>query len=200
MKDSFINEYREVEVLSNKNLTIRKGNVKKEELYSHFTKEEMLDRLSKLPPDEHGMLFQFLWRTGVRITEALSIRRKDLDFDNLEITIKWLKNRKYETRRIPMHPSLKIPLWSFTAKLNAEDRLFPFTRQYADQLAKRYRFEHCHKIRHSFAVNFLRLSNDPLALQILMHLLGHQHINTTVLYLKVIPIQQKKAINDINFD
>jgi integrase/recombinase XerD len=190
----------EVEVLNPKYLTKDCRSVKKEEQIDYFTKEEILDRLKECPPNEHGILFQFLWRTGVRVTEAISIKKKDLDFMNQEITIRWLKNRKFETRVIPMHPSLRLILYTFTAKLNNEDRMFKFTRQYVDQLCKKYKFEHAHKLRHSFAVHFLRQSDNPAAFTILQHLLGHSDIRTTMEYLKVVPMEQKKALEKISFD
>ena len=189
----------EIEVLSNKNLTKYIGNVKYEQI-SYFTKDEMNDRLSKLPPNQYSMLFQFLWRTGVRVTEAVSVRKRDLDFDNLEIRIRWLKNRKFETRIIPMHSTLRLPLHTFTAKILSDDRLFSFTRQYVDQLCKKYGFEHAHKLRHSFAVNFLRQSNNPTAFVILQHLLGHSNIQTTMVYLQVVPMEQKEALEKVRFD
>lgn len=173
---------------------------KKQEVISHFTKAEMLDRLSKLPPNEYGILFQFLWRTGVRVSEAIGITKKDLDFVNLEIKIRWLKNRKFETRIIPLHSSLRLPLYTFSAKLNNDDKLFNFTRQYVDQLCKKYGFEHAHKIRHSYAINFLRQSDSPTAFTVLQHLLGHGDIKTTMVYLRAVPIEQKKAVEKISFD
>lgn len=197
----FIKSSQEVEVLPPKNLTKPIGNVnKKAEKIPHFTRDEMRDRLSRLPPNAYHILFQFLWRTGVRVTEAISVTKKDLDFQHDEIKIRWLKNRKYETRIIPMHKSLKMPLYTYTANLNLIDKLFPYSRQYVDQLCKKYGFEHAHKIRHSFAINFLRQSNNPTAFKVLQHLLGHSDIKTTMIYLAVVPMEQKQALNEINFD
>lgn len=190
----------EIEILDKNYLTKDIKIVKRDEEIEYWSKEEMLDKLSRLPPNEYGMLFQFLWRTGVRVTEAISITKKDLDFSNLEIKIRWLKNRKFETRIIPMHQSLRLLLYTFTAKLNNDDKVFKFTRQYVDQLCKKYNFGHAHKIRHSFAVNFLRQSDNPQAFVMLQHILGHSHINTTMVYLRAVPMEQKKALEKINFD
>lgn len=189
---------KEIEVLKGQDLTISKANVK--QIISHFTIEEMNYLLSKIPPGRDGMLCQFLWRTGVRVTELISILKKDLDFPNNQMTIRWLKNRKYQFRVIPMHNSLKQPLYLFTAKTKYEDKVFPISRQRADQILKKYNLDHAHKIRHSFAINFLRQSNDPMALIILKELLGHSSIETTMRYLKVVPIDMKKAMEKINFD
>ena len=190
---------KEVEVLKPQDLTIPISNAKSE-IISHFSIEQMQRLLARLPPDKNGMLFQFLWRTGVRVSEAIKVCRKDLDFDNDEIMIRWLKNRKYQHRVIPMHSSLKTPLYMFTAKMLFEDRVFPITRQRVDQLCKQHGFDHAHKIRHSFAINFLRQSDSPMALVELRELLGHSNIQTTMEYLRVVPMSIKKALGRIKFD
>ena len=192
---------KEIVVLKNNDITKPIDIVnKREEQISYFSKEDMIDLLNKVPPNNYGMLFQFLWRTGVRVSEALGVTKKDIDLENQELKIRWLKNRKYDTRIIPLHNSLKLPLYTFTAKLNNDDKIFNFTRQYVDQLCKKYGFNHAHKIRHSFAINFLRQSDSPSAFVILQHLLGHNHINTTMVYLKAVPMEQKKALEKISFD
>ena len=186
-------------IVKDQNLTILRRNVK-QEIVPHFTKEEMVELLRNVPPDKTGMLFQFLWRTGTRVSEALGVTKKDLDFDNGEITIRWLKSRKAYLRVIAMHPSLKAPLYMFTSRLLCEDKLFPFSRQHAFGLAKKHGFGHPHKIRHSFAVNFLRQSDSPSALVELKGLLGHSKIETTMEYLKVVPMAQKASLRRIEFD
>lgn len=189
----------DVSVFNPQDLTKPLVNVKAQ-IISHFTKEEMIVLLSRLPPNKNGMLFQFLWRTGVRVTEAISLSMKDLDFVNNEIMIRWLKNRKQQYRVIPMHSSLKNPLYLFTASRLSEDRIFPITRQRVDQLCKRYGFDHAHKIRHSFAFNFIRQSNTPMALIELRDILGHNHIQTTMDYLRVVPMGTKAALGRVSFD
>jgi len=198
MDEGYIKEIKEVQVLGKQNLTKPIEKVKLE--ISHFTKEEMICLLSRVPPNKKGIMFQFLWRTGVRVTELISVEKQHLDFDNSEITIRWLKKRKVLYRIIPMHHSLKTPLFMFTSKLKYDEKLFPITRQRVDQLCKQYGFGHAHKIRHSFAVNFLRQSESPMSLIILKEILGHNQIETTMKYLKVVPMDMKKAMENISFD
>jgi integrase/recombinase XerD len=187
-----------IEGIDTKKLTIH---IQKEtELIKYFTLEEMKEKLAYLPPDNKSMLIQFLWRTGVRITEAINIQKKDIDIFNNEILIKWLKNKKYTHRKIPIHTTLKNPLNFYISRLNQVDFIFPFSRQTAYRLVNRLGFGNPHKIRHSFAVNFLRQSDRPMALVELRDLLGHSKINTTMEYLKVVPSNQKKALNNIIFD
>ena len=170
------------------------------ERIAFWTREEMNEKLASMQPGAYGMLLQFLWRTGVRVSEATGLTMGDLDFKEEQIRIRWLKNRKYQTRIIPMHSSLKFPLYTFCAKLNKDEKVFPYSRQYVFFLCKKHGFGHPHKIRHSFAVNFLKQTKSPNGLIILQKLLGHSNIQTTMIYLQVVPFEQKEAIELIKFD
>jgi integrase/recombinase XerD len=193
---------KEAEIVRNpsgQDLTKVRRNVK-QDIIPHFTKDEMIELLKGVPPDRTGVLFQFAWRTGMRVTEIVSIKKGDIDFENEELTIRWLKSRKAHHRVLCMHQSLKNPLYMYSAQMKYDDRLFAITRQRADQLAKKYGFDHMHKIRHSFAVNFLRQSRSPYALVELKEMLGHSKIETTMQYLKVVPMAQKESMRRIQFD
>lgn len=197
--DLIIKEPAEVEILSRQDLTKPHRNVK-QDIIPHFTKDEMQMLLQDVPANRTGVMFQFAWRTGMRVTEIVSIKKGDIDFQNEELTIRWLKSRKAHHRVLCMHSSLKNMLYMYSAAMRHDDRLFPITRQRADQLAKKYNFGHMHKIRHSFAVNFLRQSKSPYALVELKEILGHSKIETTMQYLKVVPMAQKESMGRINFD
>lgn len=196
---NFIKGSRNLYLVNSKDLTINIKNVK-DEIIKFFEKEEILILLQNMPPNKHNLLFQFLWRTGVRVSECIAIKKKDLDFTNDIITIRWLKSRKAHYRVIPIHPSLKNPLYMYSSNFNQEDRIFKYSRQRVDQLCKKYHFDHAHKIRHSFAINFLRQSSSSMALIELKELLGHRHINSTMEYLKIVPSNQTEALKRINFD
>lgn len=198
IQGEFIKAKSEIVTSGHQDVTILPQNVNQP--VPHFSKDEMVLLLSKLPPDKYGMLFQFLWRTGVRVSEALQLRKGDIHFDNDELQIRWLKSRKYMYRNIPLHTTLKMPLYSFTANLKTDARVFSYTRQYIHYLCQKHGFGNPHKIRHSFAVNFLRQSDSPMALVELKELLGHSNIRTTMIYLQVVPMSQKKAMERISFD
>ena len=194
----FIKPYHDVEVLNQQDLT-KSVRIDKSPI-PHFKKEELNILLAAIKKPTHQMLMQFLWRTGVRVTESISIQKSDLDFDNKEITIRWLKKRKALYRIIPMHKSLVYPLSVFVDKLKHDNLVFAISRQRVDQLCKKYNLNHAHKIRHSFSINFLRQSTTPMALLVLKELLGHSRIETTMIYLKVVPMNMKVAMENINFD
>ena len=198
----FINkEQNQLEII-NKNLTLNIGYVNTAPFGEWIEKDQLIELLSKIPESHTRdlLFFNYLWRTGCRVSEALAIKKENINFKEDLIEILWLKSRKGKTRYIPLHQSLKNLLFFYTAKMNQPDRLFKFSRQRADILAKKYGFGHCHIFRHSFAVNFVKQNKGPRALEYLQKLLGHSVITITQQYLHVAPDELKNAMNEIKFD
>lgn len=191
------------EVLKGRDLTIDLRNVKKEFSFGKFLdRKDVVSLLAKIPSHKakHFMFFQVLWRQGLRVTEAINLTKGQINFDDDMITIRWLKSRKYQKRVMPLNKTLKNPLYLYCASLKADEQLFPFSRQRADQLAKKYGFGHCHVLRHSFAVNFIKQNKNAWALSVLQKLLGHSNIRTTMKYLEAMPVDQARALDEVIFD
>jgi integrase/recombinase XerD len=195
MDNEFINKSNEVIILGNKDLTFSPQSVKVDN-YKYWTRDEINDLIQEVKNPMHKMLFIFLWRSGVRITEAINLKKQDIDFRNNVMTLKWLKSRKYKYRVVPIHQTLKDVLEVFTATLNLDCLVFPISRQRAWQLTQEHMKGNPHKFRHSFAINWLRCGGD---LVILHKILGHSKIQTTMEYLKIVPIDQGKELNKIYF-
>jgi integrase len=186
-----------LEVLNSKDLTIPIGNVNpKKDLQKYWTKEEIDYKLALINNYKHKMLIIFLWMSGVRVSEAITLKKNDIDFANQVMTVQWLKSRKWNKRVVPLHPLLKNILEVYTAPLKESDKVFPFSRQRAWQICKKHLGGHPHQLRHSFAVHLLRNGTDIV---ILHRLLGHSSIQTTMEYLKIVPVDQGKELTKINF-
>lgn len=188
-------EHPIIEVLGNQDLTATSGKVKSD-LPEYWTRDEVHIIIDKIKDAGHRMLFTYLWMTGNRVTEAISVRRRDLDFDSFLITIRWLKNRKYQSRNIPMHPNLRQLLLLYCSNMKADDLLFDMSRQRAWQLCQKHADAHPHKFRHSFAVNWLKCGGS---LVILSQVLGHSDIKVTMEYLRIVPIEQGQELLKITF-
>ena len=152
-----------------------------------------IDRVSN---PGHKVFLTFLWMSGLRVSEAVGLRKKDLDFNNYVMIVRWLKNRKYNNRVVPIHPLLKDLLQLYTSPMNLDDRIFPFTRIRAYQITKKALNGSPHQLRHSFAVNWLRCGGTLVTLS---RILGHSNINTTLIYLRIVPIDQGKELIQIKF-
>jgi integrase len=177
-------------------LTIQAQSVKKQDLIKYWDREYINSRLDKIPDHKAKMLFTFLWRSGVRISEAVGLRKENIDFDNHTITIRWMKSRRYNKRVVPIHPHLLEILQLYTASLRSNQRVFPISRVRAWQLSRQYFNGSPHQFRHSFAVNWLRCGGELVTLS---RILGHSKIQTTMEYLKIVPIDQGKELLKIDF-
>jgi len=182
-------------VLERKDLTNNIVNVK-QDIRKYWSKAEVIQMLDRIKNPEHRMLLSFLWMSGLRISEAITITKGDIDFQNYTIKARWLKSRKYHQRIMPMHPRLRELLMLFTASMNDSQRVFPITRQRAWQLCQKYLQGHPHQLRHSFAVHWLRSGGDVVVLH---RMLGHSKIQTTMEYLKIVPVDQGKELLKIDF-
>lgn len=152
--------------------------------------------LNKIKNHNHKMLLVLLWRSGVRISEAINLIKREIDFNNNTMVVKWLKSRKYKHRVVPIHPELRNILEVYTASMKHNEKVFPISRQRAWQITKKYLNGHPHQLRHSFAVNWLRCKGDIV---ILHKVLGHSKIQTTMEYLKIVPIDQGEELMKITF-
>lgn len=188
-------ENQKMVVLERQNLTIQAERVKSE-LPKYWDKEKVNQMIELVNNYQHKMLLTFLWYSGVRITEAISLRKQDIDFEHYTMQVRWLKSRKYQHRVVPIHPELRNLLQFYTASLKAEDRVFSITRQRAWQITRKCLNGHPHQLRHSFAVNWLRCDGDIVTLH---RILGHSKIQTTMEYLKIVPNDLGKELIKISF-
>lgn len=182
-------------ILKRQDLTISSQSVKTD-LIPYWDRQELNHMIDNINNHEHQMLIKFLWMSGVRVTEAVSLRKQDINFEHYTITVRWLKSRKYKQRVVPLHPILRDLLKLYTATMKTEDRVFPLSRQRAWQICQKHLGGKTHKLRHSFAVNWLRCNGD---LTTLHRVLGHSKIQTTMEYLKIVPIDQGKELIKIQF-
>jgi integrase len=189
-------ETQGIVVLSKQDLTKSAESVKKLDIRKYWDRDYINQHIAAIQDHKHRMLFTFLWYSGVRITEALSLTKMDIDFPNHVMTLKWLKSRKYNYRNAPIHPHLNGMLEVYAATMRREARLFPISRQRAWQLCRKYLNGHPHQIRHSFAVNWLRCGGDIVTLHRIM---GHSKLQTTMEYLKIVPIDQGKELIKVTF-
>jgi len=191
----FINEKGLIEIDKSKSLTISPESERKD-IPKYLTAEEINNRLSKMLPNQNYMLISFLWITGVRITEAVNLKKKDIDFNTNLMTVRWLKSRKYQKRVLPIHKRIADLLKVYLAGKNQDDLVFPISRQRAFQITKKYMCCSPHQLRHSFAVNWLKCGGDIIVLH---RILGHSKIQTTMEYLKIVPVDQAKELDKISF-
>jgi len=126
---------------------------------------------------------------GCRIDELLSLKRSDLDFDNLYIVV-FGKGKK--ERIVPISVELRKVLFKF---LRVHDFEFVFGSKHgkADyrSLIRQWRnlcgrlgieYRGFHSLRHNYGLNFIKQGGDISELR---RLLGHSSITTTAMYVNL---------------
>ena len=153
-------------------------------------------------------IMQLQWETGLRISECLNLRPRDVIVAEKKVTIQRGKGGK--TRVVYWSSDeLSMLLEKWKKRRPKSDYLFPTIRS-ADGKGSRieprqYRIQFdryvkaaglpewttSHVIRHSFSTNFLRNGGNIRTLQII---LGHSSLATTAKYLHVTDADVAKAM------
>lgn len=80
--------------------------------------------------DRDTRLFcQLLYYTGCRISEGLALTPRLIDAESECVAFRTLKRRKLIHRAVPVPPHLIRPLLILSQGMDADDRLFPWSRQ-----------------------------------------------------------------------
>ena len=135
-------------------------------------------------------LVRFLWCTGARVTEAIRMQVKQLDFRQKTARLQTLKRRKVMWRTLPLPGDVlgDVAMLINLHKLGADDRVFAWSRQRAFELVRdaflavgveRERC-HPHALRHGHAHHAI---NNGVPLNAIQAQLGHASIVTTSGYL-----------------
>ena len=175
-----------------------------------FLTEEEIERLLNAPDirTDEGLrdrtLFELMYATGMRVSEAISIGTGDIDLD-AGLLVCYGKGNKQ--RRIPIGKSAAEWLTRYKATRSrlgnaANPRFFlnirgkPLTRQHAWAAVKKYAeqlgFSNIspHTLRHSFATHLLQRGADSRSVQAL---LGHSDISTTQIYTHITNRQMRNT-------
>ena len=178
----------------------RIGMVKEEKkIKETYTTEELERPLEK--PDISKCRFSeyrawvfenFLVATGMRISSALNVKIKDLDFTEYTIFIRKTKNRKQQV--IPLSYTLAEILREYLEIREGDEDSYVFCNDFGEkgnrrtyqQLIQRYNLSRnvnktsCHLFRHTFAKNWILAGGDIFRLQ---KILGHYDLEMTKEYL-----------------
>ncbi|MBB8376097.1 tyrosine-type recombinase/integrase [Escherichia coli] len=160
---------------------------------------------------EHRLFAQLLYGTGMRISEGLQLRVKDLDFDHGTIIVREGKGSKDRAEgrsgvALPDALEWKYPraghswpwFWVFAQHTHSTDPRSGVVRRHHmyDQTFQRA-FKRAveqagitkpatpHTLRHSFATALLRSGYDIRTVQ---DLLGHSDVSTTMIYTHVLKV------------
>lgn len=148
------------------------------------------------------LLIEFLYATGLRVSELCNLKTSDLDLINLEVKVLGKGNKErivliFEELRDDLKHYLNSERISLLAKSNDENNRSLFLNNKGTSLTSRgvrvildKVIKNCnetfhvspHMLRHSFATSLL---NNGADLRSVQELLGHENLSTTQIYTHV---------------
>lgn len=164
--------------------------------------EELLDNSNGLYP----VLYTFL-KTGLRKSELINLKWKDIDFKRKYITIEskedW-RTKTGNTREIPITDDLveilnKLPRTSDYVFLNSKGRKYGFhLTERVKRLAKSIGISDMtvHALRHTFISHLVMNGVDLVSIK---ELAGHSDIKTTMRYAHLAPGHLRKSIDKLPY-
>jgi integrase/recombinase XerD len=162
-------------------------------LPNFLEREDVLRILGTIRNPKHRLIISMLFGSGLRISELVRLRVRDLDFHSLTIRI---VNAKQNKDRITVFSeSLVKDLTSLVQGREGSEHLFltqskvQYTRRTVQAIFSRALRESglqkkasCHTLRHSFATTLL---GNGIDIRSIKDLMGHKSIKTTMIYLHV---------------
>ncbi|EKE11496.1 MAG: hypothetical protein ACD_15C00073G0010 [uncultured bacterium] len=158
-----------------------------------LSRKEIEKILASISNEKHRTLISLSYGAGFRVSEAINLKIKDINFEELTIHIKGAKGNK--DRISIISERLKPEISGLIAMRNLDEYVFSSNRggKLTERTAQKV-FEQAlqksgiqkeatfHSLRHSFATHLLENGVDVRYVQ---ELLGHANIRTTQIYTKV---------------
>lgn len=175
---------------------------------TYYTKEEItkllnvIDRRTKKGKEDY-LIVSLICYLGLRISDVVYLKINDIDFN--ENTIKIIQNKTNEELYLPLIEQIKYPLLDYLKNVRPKEveSNYIFVKQNKpyehnikltlhNYMIRRYfikasvdiagRKAGFHALRHSFSTMLL---SEDIPLYFISKILGHQKIDTTMLYLDI---------------
>ena len=158
-----------------------------------LSRKEIKIIFESISNSKHRLLISLAYAAGLRVSEVISLKVKDIDPDELTIHLKQAKGKKDRITIIPK--KLKTDIQNLIAGKRSNDFVFESERggKLTTRTAQKI-FSNAlkkvgikksatfHSLRHSFATHLLENGVD---IRYVQELLGHANIRTTQVYTKV---------------
>jgi integrase/recombinase XerD len=163
---------------------------------TYLEKDEIVSLINCISNKKHRLMVSLLYSSGMRVSELLNLKVKDLNFKQLQGWVREGKGRK--DRPFIIAKSLFNELTEWGNKLGNNDYLFsnkdkPMSsstvRIILKKAAKKANIKkgvHPHTLRHSFATH---LANNGYSASEIQPILGHKSIETTLIYTHIANLQ-----------
>ena len=160
----------------------------------------LLDALAANNRHQARTLALIMWRTGLRISEALDLEWRDLDHRGNPPTLIVRQSKSGRARIVPLHGELVALFTNWPAKHSPRDRVVALTMRTAlrhigdgirwasldeESPGTGKRLAGAHSLRHSAARHWLMVGRVPL--NVVSAWLGHANVQVTLrIYLPIV--------------
>jgi integrase/recombinase XerD len=170
---------------------------KKQFLLPRFFNQDEITAIIKAAGNiKHRTMLMLAYSSGLRVSEVVSLKTNDIDRNRMCILIRQAKGKK--DRMVVLSPVLLVMLREYENKVKPEKQGYLFQGQYKEEPYSTRSLQlvlaaaktkagilkpgSIHALRHSFATHLLDKGTD---VTMIMKLLGHNDIKTTLRYLHV---------------
>lgn len=188
---------------------------KKQQLLPRFFSQNDIVAIIKATGNlKHKLMLMLSYSAGLRVSEVVAMKTRNIDESRMSILIEQAKGKK--DRMVRLSPALLIMLREYLNKYKPEPKGYLFAGQGKDepyssrslqlivaaakQRAGVLKPGSVHALRHSFATHLLDKGTD---VTMIMKLLGHNDIKTTLRYLHVTNrdiLQIVSPLDDLKFE
>lgn len=191
------------------------SNPKKEFYLPKFLKKDELDKMFAVCSEKGAinqrdtLILELLYASGIRVSELVNIKIKDIDFSNKTIKILGKGNKE----RIVLYnnhtkDAMNVYLtdgYHYLNKINSGYLILNkdgnhlserYVRNIIDKLVRKSGLDikiSPHTLRHTFATDMLEEGSDLMTVK---ELLGHESLNTTSIYTHITNEQVRKIYNE----
>lgn len=179
-----------------------------------LSKEEVWRLLNSCQLLKHKILIGLLYGCGLRCMEVRNVQLKDLDFDRQQLKVVQGKGKK--DRYVPLSEHLIRGLKKYISAEKPQNYLFGMPREgraggefdsrysqrgvqwavkQATKNAQILKEVSVHTLRHSFATHLLEDGMDVISIK---NLLGHESIDTTLVYLQIAQLTPQKLFSPLD--
>lgn len=151
-------------------------------------KEFLLEKLNQIENKKHRAILSLTYSTGMRVSEVINLKIKDIDSRRMVITIRQAKGNK--DRIVKLSDNILPLLREYFKEYRPKEFLFngqkslKYSSTSCNQIVKKYlgKDYHFHLLRHS---SFTALLEAGVDLRVIQELAGHSSSRTTEIYTHV---------------
>ena len=174
-----------------------------------LSREELKSLFSSCQNDKHRVILRLAYGSGLRRTEILNLRIADIETEDGKCRLRIRKSKGKKDRYVVLSKKVLTELREYFIACRPKEYLFngmkkgerlsPGAIRHLLQVARKrsgIKKEFClHTLRHSFASHALE---DGMSLMTLQHQMGHNSIQTTMIYLHVSEVDVARAFSPLD--